>query len=194
MQRNLGNVNCLRHPHNRAGKIKESMREIFYDRYVAPIGPLTIGVTADGLAALEFDKTYVRPQRRPDEAWIRSATEVAPVIVELQEYFAGKRRRFSTPLDLRGTDFQLRCWRALVEIPYGKTITYAELAKRVGSPRGFRAVGMANHDNPVAIIVPCHRVMASNGSLGGYGGGLELKRALLELEGALPRTLNLLPA
>ena len=170
------------------------MREIFYDRYIAPIGPLTVGVTADGLAALEFEKSYVQPDRRPGDTWVRLPARVAPVIAELKEYFAGKRRRFSMPLDLRGTDFQLRCWRALLEIPYGETITYAELARRVGSPRGFRAVGMANHDNPVAIVVPCHRVLASDGSLGGYGGGLEIKRALLELEGALPPTLNLLPA
>lgn len=170
------------------------MREIFYDRYLAPIGPLTIGVTAGGLAALEFDHSYARPPRRPADTWIQSESRVAAVVAELRDYFAGKLRRFSIPLDLRGTDFQLRCWGALLEVPYGQTITYAELARRVGSPRGFRAVGMANHDNPVAIVVPCHRVLASDGSLGGYGGGLEIKRALLELEGALPRTLDLLPA
>ena len=168
--------------------------EIRYERYVAPIGPLIIGVSDHGLAALEFEKSYVEPPRRPGDVWTRSARAVEPVIAELDQYFAGRRRTFSTPLDLRGTDFQLRCWRALVDIPYGKTISYAELARRVDCPRGFRAVGMANHDNPVAIIVPCHRVLASNGTLGGYGGGLDIKRALLELEGALPRTLNLLPA
>lgn len=170
------------------------MREIFYERYPAPIGRLTIGVSAEGVAALEFDHSYVQPPRRPGDTWVRSTSRIEHVIAELDEYFAGKRRRFSVPLDLRGTDFQLRCWRALLEIPYGRTISYAELARRVGSPRGFRAVGMANHDNPVAIIVPCHRVIASDGTLGGYGGGLEIKRALLELEGALPRTLDLLPA
>jgi O-6-methylguanine DNA methyltransferase len=170
------------------------MREIFYDRYLAPVGMLTVGVTADGLAALEFNKTYVQPHRSPGDTWTRSAGRVATVIAELKDYFAGKRHQFSMPLDLRGTDFQLRCWHALLDIPYGQTITYAQLARRVGSPRGFRAVGMANHDNPVAIIVPCHRVVASDGTLGGYGGGLDIKRALLELEGALPRTLNLLPA
>ncbi len=168
--------------------------EIRYDRYVAPIGPLTVGVSDRGLAALEFEKGYVEPPRRPGDVWVRSRKAVESVIAELDEYFGGRRRDFTMPLDLRGTDFQLRCWRALVEIPYGKTISYAELARRVDCPRGFRAVGMANHDNPVAIIVPCHRVLASNGTLGGYGGGLDIKRALLELEGALPRTLNLLPS
>lgn len=192
MQRNLGNLFAFA-AGPPASHYNLAVREIFYDRYVAPIGPLILGMTVDGLATLEFEKTYLHPHRRPGELWTRSARQVAPVIAELNDYFAGKRRRFSTPLDLRGTDFQLRCWHALLDIPYGQTITYAELARRVGSPRGFRAVGMANHDNPVAIIVPCHRVVASDGTLGGYGGGLEIKRALLELEGALPRTLNLLP-
>jgi len=93
------------------------------------------------------------------------------------------------PLDLRGTDFQKKCWRALLKIPYGKVRTYAQIAKSVDCPQGFRAVGMANHDNPVPIIVPCHRVLASDGTLGGYGGGLDVKRKLLELEGALQPTL-----
>ena len=168
------------------------MRTIYHTRYDSPVGPLRLGTTDRGLAILEFEP---RPgYRRPDETWIESAEHNAQAISELRDYFAGKRREFSVPLDLRGTDFQLRCWRALLDIPCGQAITYAELARRVGSPRGFRAVGMANHDNPVAIIVPCHRVIASDGSLGGYGGGLDLKRALLELEGALPRTLDLLPA
>ncbi|HVP42295.1 MAG TPA: methylated-DNA--[protein]-cysteine S-methyltransferase [Terriglobales bacterium] len=193
MQRNLGNV--FASPVEFAGDYNvQSMREIFYGRHVAPIGPLIVGVSEEGLAVLEFEKGHLRPQRRRGDVWTRSARRVAPVIAELNDYFAAKRRHFSIPLDLRGTDFQLRCWQALLDIPYGQTITYAELARRVGCPRGFRAVGMANHDNPVAIVVPCHRVLASDGSLGGYGGGLDLKRALLELEGALPRTLNLLPA
>lgn len=170
------------------------MREIHYDSCRTPVGDLTIGVTAQGLTALEFANSYVPPDRARGDVWIRSPRQVAAVRAELDQYFAGRLRRFSTPLDLRGTAFQLRCWRALLEIPYGQTVTYAELARRVGCPRGFRAVGMANHDNPVAIVVPCHRVVASDGTLGGYGGGLALKRALLELEGALPRTLDLLPA
>lgn len=170
------------------------MAEMFFARYVSPVGPLIVGLTARGLAAVEFERGRVPPRRRPDDTWTPSRARTAAAVAQLEEYFSGRRRRFTLPLDLRGTDFQLRCWNALLEIPYGQTITYAELARRVGSPRGFRAVGMANHDNPVAIVVPCHRVLASDGSLGGYGGGLEVKRALLELEGALPRTLNLLQA
>jgi methylated-DNA-[protein]-cysteine S-methyltransferase len=112
-----------------------------------------------------------------------------PYVRELDEYFAGQRRQFSFPLDLRGTNFQLACWNALRDIPYGETRSYAAIARTVGNPHGFRAVGMANHRNPVAIVVPCHRVLASDGTLCGYGGGLEVKRKLLELEGALTGAL-----
>jgi methylated-DNA-[protein]-cysteine S-methyltransferase len=108
---------------------------------------------------------------------------------ELEEYFSGKRRQFSFALDLRGTDFQQACWHALLAIPYGETRSYGDIARAVGRPQGFRAVGMANNRNPVAIVVPCHRVIASDGSLCGYGGGLDVKRRLLELEGALTGTL-----
>ncbi len=108
---------------------------------------------------------------------------------ELEEYFAGHRRQFSFALDLRGTDFQLACWRALLAIPYGETRTYGDIARAVGKPHAFRAVGRANNRNPVAIVVPCHRVIASDGTLCGYGGGLDIKRKLLELEGALSGTL-----
>ena len=112
-----------------------------------------------------------------------------PYVSELEEYFSGSRREFSFPLDLRGTDFQLACWRALLAIPYGETRTYADIARAVSKPNAFRAVGMANNRNPIAIVVPCHRVIASDGTLCGYGGGLDLKRKLLELEGALTGVL-----
>jgi methylated-DNA-[protein]-cysteine S-methyltransferase len=108
---------------------------------------------------------------------------------ELEEYFAGTRRQFSFPLDLRGTEFQLACWKALLKIPYGETRTYADIARAVHRPQGFRAVGLANNRNPIAIVVPCHRVIASDGTLCGYGGGLDVKRKLLQLEGALSGTL-----
>lgn len=117
------------------------------------------------------------------------ARVIRACVRELGEYFAGARRKFDFALDLRGTEFQLACWRALLAIPYGETRTYADIARAVGRPQGFRAVGMANNRNPVAIVVPCHRVIASDGSLCGYGGGLEIKRKLLELEGAISGTL-----
>jgi methylated-DNA-[protein]-cysteine S-methyltransferase len=118
-----------------------------------------------------------------------SAAAMQTYVRELEEYFASQRRQFSFALDLRGTDFQLACWRALLAIPYGETRSYGDIARAVGRPQGFRAVGMANNRNPVAIVVPCHRVIASDGALCGYGGGLDVKRKLLELEGALSGTL-----
>jgi O-6-methylguanine DNA methyltransferase len=172
----------------------------------SPIGPLFLAASQNGLVALEFDarlpgQQTIRPNprdlreesaRREAAAkfqFVPSVEVLQPFVRELEEYFAGHRRQFSFPLDLRGTDFQLACWRALVAIPYGETRSYADIARAVGRPTGFRAVGMANNRNPVAIVVPCHRVIASDGSLCGYGGGLDLKRKLLELEGALTGTL-----
>ena len=103
---------------------------------------------------------------------------------QLAQYFAGRRRTFSLKLAPAGTDFQQATWRALVEIPYGETASYAEIARRVGRPAASRAVGAANGANPLPIVVPCHRVIGADGSLTGFGGGLPIKRALLELEGA----------
>jgi methylated-DNA-[protein]-cysteine S-methyltransferase len=106
----------------------------------------------------------------------------ADVAAQLDEYFAGERRAFDLPMSLEGTDFQRRVWSALCGIPYGETISYGELARRVGNPKASRAVGLANGRNPIAVIVPCHRVIAADGSLGGYGGGSDRKVHLLELE------------
>jgi methylated-DNA-[protein]-cysteine S-methyltransferase len=160
------------------------------------IGPLFLAASSRGLVALEFDARLPGQQSiRPNPRDLReekkgfkfenSARVMQRYLSELQEYFAGKRRGFTFPLDLRGTDFQLACWRALLAIPYGETRSYAAIASAVGKPTAFRAVGMANNRNPIAIVVPCHRVIASDGTLCGYGGGLDVKRKLLELEGAL---------
>jgi len=164
--------------------------------WASPVGPLFLAASSRGLVALEFDKRLPGQQTiRPNPRDLRteskaiqfepSEIETRRFTRELEEYFAGSRRKFDFSLDLRGTDFQLACWHALLEIPYGETRTYADIARAVGRPQGFRAVGMANNRNPVAIVVPCHRVIASDGTLCGYGGGLEIKRKLLELEGAL---------
>ena len=164
------------------------------------IGPLFLAASTQGLVALEFDarlqgQQSIRPNPRhvcEEQKGIRfedSPRLMRPYLTELGEYFAGARREFDFPLDLRGTDFQMACWRALLAIPYGETRSYAAIARAVGKPNAFRAVGMANNRNPIAIVVPCHRVIASDGTLCGYGGGLEVKRKLLELEGALTRTL-----
>ena len=121
---------------------------------------------------------------------MESPEKTAPYVRQLEEYFAGRRRGFDLPLDLRGTDFQKRCWQELLKIPHGETRSYAEIARAIGNPAAVRAVGLANGKNPIAIIVPCHRVIGSDGSLTGYGGGLDVKRQLLELEGALSGSLT----
>lgn len=164
------------------------------------VGPLFLAASVRGLVALEFDARLPGQQSiRPNPRDLRhekrtlvfedSPGKMRPYVKELEEYFAGERREFSFALDLRGTEFQIACWRALLAIPYGETRTYADIARAVGKANAFRAVGMANNRNPIAIVVPCHRVIASDGTLCGYGGGLETKRKLLELEGALTGTL-----
>ncbi len=106
-------------------------------------------------------------------------------VCQLEEYFAGERTEFDLPLEVAGTHFQRDVWFALSEIPYGKTVSYGELAEMVGRPKAFRAVGQANGSNPIPIVLPCHRVVASGGRIGGYGGGLPMKRRLLALEGVV---------
>jgi methylated-DNA-[protein]-cysteine S-methyltransferase len=119
----------------------------------------------------------------PPASWIADASPFRAAAAQLEEYFAGKRRRFDLPLAPRGTEFQRRVWRALTEIPYGQTISYGELARRIAKPSASRAVGLANGATPLPVIVPCHRVIGADGSLTGFGGGLPIKRKLLALEG-----------
>lgn len=165
------------------------METLYHARLDSPVGPLVIGFSPRGMMLLEFDHGDFPPAAKKYRSvrWEQASEAGARYIRELLQYFAGTRRNFDFALDLRGTPFQLRCWRALLTIPYGETRTYAEVARLVGSPHAFRAVGMANNRNPIAIVVPCHRVIASNGTLCGYGGGLDIKRKLLELEGAVCR-------
>jgi methylated-DNA-[protein]-cysteine S-methyltransferase len=151
---------------------------LYYSRIDSPIGSLLLVVSEHGLVALEFLGGKIR------EGWVESAEKTAPYARQMDEYFSGRRRCFDLPLDLRGTEFQKRCWQQLLQIPYGETCSYADIARAVGSPKSFRAVGQANHYNPIAIIVPCHRVLAAGCYLGGYGGGLPVKAYLLRLEGA----------
>jgi methylated-DNA-[protein]-cysteine S-methyltransferase len=160
------------------------METLYYSRMSSPAGPLLIGVSETALVALEFDRGLPKKIGGQPVAWEESEARTRTVREQLQEYFSGKRRDFDLALDLRGTDFQKGCWNELLRIPYGKTRSYGEIARAVGSPRSFRAVGQANHYNPIAIIVPCHRVLASGCYLGGYGGGLPVKAWLLRLEGA----------
>lgn len=142
----------------------------------SPLGPLTLCSDGDAVTALHFG---IRGETSPlpSPVLTRAARELA-------EYFAGKRQRFTVPLDPGGTPFQRQVWRALAAIPYGETCTYAHIAAAIGRPRACRAVGMANHRNPLPIFIPCHRVVGSGGSLTGYAGGLDRKAFLLRLEGA----------
>ena len=118
----------------------------------------------------------------PEAEWVPSLLELKPVVDQLEGYFCGTTKVFDLPLDLHGTDFQLRTWRALRAIPYGQTRTYGQIAKTLGQPGAARAVGLANNQNRIPIIIPCHRVIGADGSLTGYAGGLPRKRRLLELE------------
>jgi methylated-DNA-[protein]-cysteine S-methyltransferase len=150
-------------------------QEIRFAVMDSPIGPLTLASTEKGLAAVHFGNTNP-PEGLIDESVHRSA------IQQLQEYFDGKRTEFDLPLDLQGTQFQKAVWHKLQSIPYGETCSYGEIARSIGKPGAARAVGMANHDNPVAVVVPCHRVVGSDGSLTGYAGGLDVKKRLLAIE------------
>lgn len=142
----------------------------------SPIGPLTLGEENGKLTELLFGRIPLPGAREEETPLLKRVQR------ELAEYFAGKRTEFDLPLDPRGTEFQRRVWEALLTIPYGETCSYAHIAQLAGSPKGFRAVGMANHSNPISILIPCHRVVGKNGSLTGYGGGLPAKEYLLELE------------
>jgi methylated-DNA-[protein]-cysteine S-methyltransferase len=165
------------------GQPMQEVQTVHFSRIDSPVGPLLLAATDDGLRYLMFDRgTPPRPRR--GEVWIESPGALRAYEEQLRAYFRGDLRAFNCKLDLQGTLFQKKCWSALQRIPYGTTCSYRELAKHVGSPRAFRAVGQANHNNPVAIIVPCHRVIGANGSLTGYGGGMEVKAKLLRLEGA----------
>jgi methylated-DNA-[protein]-cysteine S-methyltransferase len=143
-----------------------------------PIGRLVLGSDGDRLTGVWLPNDARAPRRSGHDA----PAVLKDTAVQLQEYFAQERREFDLPLELDGTAFQRDVWAELTFIPYGETISYGELARRVGRPKGPRAVGQANGRNPIPIIVPCHRVLARDG-IGGYGGGLPVKRALLALEG-----------
>lgn len=156
----------------------------------SPLGPLTlVGTEAGELTGLYMD----RQRYRPDEARFGDRDDsVLPAVVEqLDEYFHHGRTTFDVRLQLVGTDFQRRIWGALQDIPYGETMTYGGLADALGlKPQSARAVGLANGKNPISIIVPCHRLLGSTGSLTGYGGGIERKRALLDHEGGRQALIN----
>jgi methylated-DNA-[protein]-cysteine S-methyltransferase len=143
-----------------------------------PVGRVVLESDGDLLIGLWLPTNSIRASGRGEDA----PPVLKDTAIQLEEYFAGERTEFDIPMELDGTQFQREVWAELSRIPYGETISYGELARRVGRPKGPRAVGQANGRNPIAIIVPCHRVVAGNG-IGGYGGGLTCKRTLLALEG-----------
>ena len=138
------------------------------------MGPLTVGSTDRGIASIQFGN-------HTDGDGSESSLD-RDTAKQLTEYFQGERTRFELPLDVEGTPFQKAVWMELLQIPYGETRSYGDIAKAIGKPGAARAVGMANHDNPIAVVIPCHRVVGSNGSLTGYAGGLHLKAQLLSIE------------
>jgi methylated-DNA-[protein]-cysteine S-methyltransferase len=157
---------------------------LYWHEIDSPLGRLLLAGDGASLIQVGF-QSGPRPLR-PQDDWIADGAPFRLVIGQLGEYFAGERRRFDLPLAPQGTEFQRRVWRALTEIPYGKTVSYGELARHIGKPGAPRAVGLANGANPLPIIVPCHRVIGADGSLTGFGGGLPIKRKLLALEAAGP--------
>jgi methylated-DNA-[protein]-cysteine S-methyltransferase len=146
-----------------------------------PVGPVYIVTSAKGLQGIYWQKQNVKsvqhldPKRAEDKLIIKA-------VKQLKEYFSGKRKEFDIDLNFSGTVFQNRVWKALSEIPFGKTVAYKDIAQKIKNPKAVRAVGTANGKNPFCIIVPCHRVIAADGSIGGYGGGISVKRRLLEIE------------
>jgi len=165
------------------------MAKIYLSTFSSPIGNLMIASNNKGICKLSTTREDEGEVRR----WLNGCYPGIPqlvdsaaheqVIAELKAYFAGQLQQFNVPLDLRGTTFQLTAWQALLDIPYGEVRSYQQQAIALGNSKAVRAVGGANNKNPIAIIVPCHRVIGKNGALVGYGGGLEMKEYLLNLEG-----------
>ena len=152
----------------------------YYTYMESPVGRLLLAGDETGLQRVAFAEGGKALQ--PESDWREDARPLRQAVAQLNAYFAGDLRTFDLPLRMEGTPFQLAVWRALRDIPYGETASYGEIARRVGTPQGSRAVGLANGSNPIAIVVPCHRVIGSNGKLTGYGGGLNNKETLLALE------------
>jgi methylated-DNA-[protein]-cysteine S-methyltransferase len=159
------------------------LRRMNYCYMDSPIGALLVAGDERAVHSISFPKNG-KP-KRPEAGWIESkptSGALSAAARQLREYFAGRRTEFDFPMEPKGTPFQLAVWKHLTEIPYGETISYGELARRVGNPKAARAVGAANRANPLPIVVPCHRVIGADGTLTGFGGGLPVKEKLLALE------------
>ncbi|MFC0470551.1 methylated-DNA--[protein]-cysteine S-methyltransferase [Halalkalibacter kiskunsagensis] len=167
----------------------------YVDEMNSPLGTLTVVATEKGVCHIHFGeltkcmaslKAWLKKQGRKGEV-IRCKDTLQPICKQLEDYFSGERSTFDIPLDLCGTEFQKKVWNTLKEIEYGETKSYKEIAQKIGAPKAVRAIGGANNQNPIPIIIPCHRVIGSNGSMVGYGGGLDKKEILLSLEGAIEK-------
>ena len=177
----------------KTGETPEENLPINYSTIKSPVGDLMLVGDASDLIGLYFFACDHIPAASNQWSLKPKHPVLQQAAAQLDEYFAGKRTRFSIPLRLTGTDFQEKVWQEIALIPYGQTISYSELAERAGAPQAVRAAGTTTGRNPVSIIVPCHRVMGKNGSMTGFAGGLEKKRYLLELENSIPKPEKLLP-
>jgi epoxyqueuosine reductase len=178
--------------------MNNSREMIYYDEMTTPIGILTLFTSETGICLVEFGsfslrESFVQQWSRnwtADAEFIRDEQRLLESKTQLEQYFSGSRKQFDLPMDQRGTPFQLQVWAALADIPYGETRSYKQMAEVIERPKAIRAVGGANNKNPISIIVPCHRVIGAEGSLIGFGGGLEIKSHLLSIEGSLPERYN----
>jgi O-6-methylguanine DNA methyltransferase len=164
------------------------MENLYHASMKSPIGDLTLVASDEGLFYVflpvrgrSISEALLR-RRLPGIRFIRDEIRLREPVRQIREYFDGKRTVFSVPLDLRGTEFQKKVWKALAEVPYGKTASYASIARRIRNPKATRAVGAACGANPISIVIPCHRIVGKDGSLTGFGGGLGMKKKLLEFE------------
>lgn len=160
---------------------------MYYCYLETPIGELLLAGENNALCMIGFPQGSMRREPEPD--WIYNEKPLTEARRQLRDYFAGKRKVFDLPLQLSGTEFQVSVLQALQEVPYGETVSYGDIAHRIGRPRAVRAVGAANGRNPIPIVIPCHRVIGSTGDLTGFGGGLDTKEALLRLEAEHTRDL-----
>ena len=164
------------------------METIYFDEIPTPLGKMQVGITQSGIAMFEFpiEKRITEHRKKFNESFTEVSSPpndiLASLKTQINEYFDGHRKSFDLPIDLIGTDFQCSVWKALMTIPFGKTMSYLELAKSMGNAEGVRAVASANGQNRLPILIPCHRVIASDGKLTGYSGGISRKETLLSLE------------
>lgn len=167
----------------------------YYDEMESPLGPLTVVCSESGVCLIEFGtiertspmiKAWLKKHSIKGEL-VHNQDMLQSTILELQQYFVGERIQFTVPIDLIGTNFQCLVWEQLKQIKFGETKTYKQIAQEIGAPKAVRAIGGANNKNPLPIIIPCHRVIGSNGALVGYGGGVEKKEYLLKIEASVKK-------